>query len=88
MTTVVRPASADRNHLGGPVHPVGGKRGRQVGLVGLPPSRTQFGVVDHAGEHDGDRDIEHGDDCQRGQNAAGHVALGFSAPLTPWIYVQ
>ena len=39
------------------------------------PAVPQFGVVHHPGQHDGHRDVEHGDDGQRGQDAAWHVAL-------------
>ena len=36
---------------------------------------AQLGITHHPGEHDRDRNIEHGDDGQRGENAAGDVAL-------------
>jgi hypothetical protein len=61
---------ADRYHLRRPLHPVLGERRRKVRLLAL-----ERRVVHHPGEHDGDRDIQHGDDRQRTENAAGDVAL-------------
>ena len=42
--------------------------------MAIPPI-SQLGVADHAGQHDRHRDIEHRDDGQRGEDAAGDVAL-------------
>ena len=73
MTTVVSPASAPIEiTVAAQSTPLLGERRREVGLLaGLRELR----VLHHAGQHHGDRDVEDGDDRQRAENAAGHVAL-------------
>ncbi len=63
---------ADRDDRGRPVDPVERERGRQVGCV---PASRKLGVAHHPRQHDRHGHVEDGDDGQRGQDPAGHVAL-------------